>query len=78
MPYRRVVDSVGDTGAWALFCCPERRPLQAGTNDTGRDPHLIFFGSQTSFFFFTTAPQSLHRKRPGLSFAVDLPSLHFM
>jgi len=42
------------------------------------DDHLIFLGSQTSFFFFTTAAQSLHRKRPGFGLAVDLPSLHFI
>ena len=29
MPYRRVVDSVGDTGAWALFMCLEPLRSQA-------------------------------------------------
>jgi len=38
---------------------------------------LIFFGSQTCFFFFTTAPQSLQRNRPDFGLAVDFPSLQF-
>ncbi len=39
---------------------------------------LIFFGSQTSAFFFTTAPQSLQRKRPGLGLAEDSPFLQLI
>lgn len=34
---------------------------------------LTFFGSQTSVFFLTTAPQSSQRYRPGLGFACDFP-----
>ena len=39
--------------------------------------YLIFLGSQTCFFFLTTAPQSLQRKRPDFALAVDFPSLQF-
>jgi len=39
---------------------------------------LTFFGSQTSFFFLTTAPQSSQRYRPGLGFAFDFPFLQLM
>jgi hypothetical protein len=61
MPYRRVVESVGDTGAWALFCDSGLHASYVDPDELDRNPHLVFFGSQTSFFFFTTAPQSLHR-----------------
>ena len=56
MPYRRVVESVGDTGAWAPIYCIFGAPAAPA-----RYLVAIFFGSQTSAFFFTTAPQSLQR-----------------
>jgi len=66
MPYRRVVETVDNTGAWAPIFC------QAFFLD------LIFLGSQTCFFFLTTAPQSLHRNRPDLGFADDSPFLQLI
>lgn len=36
---------------------------------------LIFFGSQTSDFFFTTAPQSAHLNRPVFAFFFATPFL---
>jgi hypothetical protein len=63
MPYRRVVESVGDTGAWALFASPGNwSHLSRKLLSDSAVAYLIFFGSQSSFFFFflATAPQSLH------------------
>ncbi len=37
---------------------------------------LIFLGEQTFFFFLETAPQLLHRKRPGLGLFSELPLRH--
>ncbi len=39
---------------------------------------LIFFGSQTLAFFFATAPQSLHWKRPGFAFFLGSSFLQLM
>jgi hypothetical protein len=48
------------------------RPQGAGRSKTAQT-FLTFFGSQTSLFFLTTAPQSSQRYRPGLGFAFDFP-----
>lgn len=42
------------------------------------DAFLTFFGSQTPAFFFTTAPQSSHRYRPGLGLTFDFPFRQLM
>ena len=60
-----------------------RRTHRPSGTETGSDRswwplatnYLIFFGSQTLDFFFTTAPQSLQRKRPGLALTLDSPFL---
>ncbi len=45
---------------------------------TDRYFFLIFLGSQTSSFFFATAPQSLQRKRPFFGLLEDSPFLQLM
>ena len=42
------------------------------------DVFFTFFGSQTSFFFLTTASQPEQRKRPGFGLALDLPLRQLM
>ena len=37
---------------------------------------LILDGSQTSAFFFTTAPHSVHLNRPFFGFFLEAPFLH--
>jgi hypothetical protein len=61
-------------GGWGLIGGYDDPKSGAGTGYFG----FIFFGSQTSAFFFTTAPQSLQRKRPFLGLLVDSPFLQLI
>ena len=83
MPYRRVVEIVDDTGAWApisfgLIIVPPLAGRHHQRGDHFDRVFLIFFGLQTFFFFLTTASQSAQRKRPSFGLAVDSPFLQFI
>lgn len=61
------------------FCLARLGGMGAFSVSAHKQPRayfLIFFGSQTSDFFFTTAPHSVHLNRPGFAFFFAAPFLH--
>ena len=67
MLYRSGECYLARLGGMGAFSIPARRGLRAF--------FLIFDGSQTSAFFFTTAPHSVHLNRPFFGFFLATPFL---